>query len=426
MKSRIETVKLEKIVNDGQSLGTLENGQKVFVWGALPGETAEVKIIKKKNKLAQGIAENIILAAPERIEPKDADSFLSTSPWQIMDFASENKWKQQLVEDAFQLHGIELPESEIIVDGKIYNYRNKIEFSWWWDKEKETLDLAFFRRGSKGKIPVSGTSLARNEINEAARNIRDLLRAKQVEAYDLKTLLLRCDQNGNINAQLYVKNENFNALDKNDFVNAKLRGLEIIYSNPKSPASIRTKLLDSFGKNNLQDNLLGKNFTYSTGGFFQVNLPVYELALQEIKKFVPEKTNLLDLYSGVGTIGLSVSENNVTLVEQDESCIEEMRRNVAQNDDAKIIHASSETALKYITSDKTVIVDPPRAGLHWDVVQKLNDIKPARIIYLSCNPVTQARDVGLLLQNYKIIESISFNFFPRTPHIEHLVILELS
>jgi 23S rRNA (uracil1939-C5)-methyltransferase len=93
---------------------------------------------------------------------------------------------------------------------------------------------------------------------------------------------------------------------------------------------------------------------------------------------------------------------------------------------AKAILAPSEQVLENITSGATIIVDPPRAGLHEDVVRKLLEAAPARIIYLSCNPVTQARDVALLAEKYGIRSHRGYNFFPRTPHIEHLVVLDLK
>ncbi len=135
----------------------------------------------------------------------------------------------------------------------------------------------------------------------------------------------------------------------------------------------------------------------------------------------------LDLYSGVGSIGLTIGGDNCTLVEVNQHAVREMKNNIAaQNSNAQAILAASEKALDYINSDTIVIVDPPRAGLHSDVVEKLLETSPPRIIYLSCNPVTQARDVALLSQKYQIKHTKGYNFFPRTPHIEHLVVLDKS
>ena len=192
-KQTLETVRLDKIVGGGQAIGTLADGRKAFVWGGLPGELVEIQITKKKSKLIEGVTREIIEAADERITPLDEASYMSTSPWQIMSFASEQKNKTSLIKEAFMLHNVSLPDNiEIYTDGIEYGYRNKVEFSWYSDIDEEsgadTLDLAFFRRGSRGKVIVEGTSLAREEINKLAVAIRDLLRDKNISARQLKTL----------------------------------------------------------------------------------------------------------------------------------------------------------------------------------------------------------------------------------------------
>ena len=146
-----------------------------------------------------------------------------------------------------------------------------------------------------------------------------------------------------------------------------------------------------------------------------------------MKEWIPEGKPTVDMYSGVGTIGLTIGGKDTTLVEINEYAVGEMKRNIkALGLPAKAVLAASEDALEHITGDKTIIVDPPRAGLHMDVIWRLLDEAPARIVYLSCNPVTQARDVGLLAKKYGIRAHKGYNFFPRTPHIEHLVILDLK
>ncbi|MCD8561680.1 hypothetical protein LRY29_01245 [Candidatus Saccharibacteria bacterium] len=107
----------------------------------------------------------------DRIEPKDAESYLSTSPWQIMSFEAEQRYKAALIEEAFELHDIVLPEPIAVhTNGVEYGYRNKVEFSFWFDTDTERLSLAFFRRGSHGKIAVPGTSLATDAINTKAKS----------------------------------------------------------------------------------------------------------------------------------------------------------------------------------------------------------------------------------------------------------------
>lgn len=493
------TLTLEKIVGGGQALGTLDDGRKAFVWGGLPGEQVTIRITKKKSKLAEGVVAEVITPSPERIVPTDPETYLSTSPWQIMTFAAEQHYKAALIEEAFELHNIVLPEAiEVYSDEKTAQYRNKMEFSWFGDTDAtsgvDTLDLAFFVRGSKGKFPVHSSSLAHPNIMALALAIRDILQTKQVSARSLKTLLVRSDQAGNCTWQLYVKDALPDAITASEAATLPAQGGEIIYSNPKSPASVITERLASFGNIVLTDTVLGVPFRYATEGFFQVNIPVYEQALRDMQKWVQpsddarnlfseatsissaqagddergstqissqdaknlgadssagpvssdlrgnsegigddgseengesQKSKVLDLYSGVGSIGLTIGGDSVTLVEINEHAVREMRENIARlGKNATAVLAPSEKALEYITGDTTVIVDPPRAGLHADVVAKLLEAAPSRIIYLSCNPVTQARDVALLAETYGIRAHRGYNFFPRTPHIEHLVVLD--
>lgn len=424
-------VTLDKIVGGGQALGTLESGKKAFIWGALPGETVSFQVTKKKSSMIEGVATEVLTASNERVAPVDLDSYLSTSPWQIMKFDAEINHKQQLIDDAFRLHSVTLPhKTEVVSDGIELHYRNKVEFSWWGDEDEqghETLDLAFFRRGGKGKIAVQGTSLAKEEINILARAIRDVLHEAFITARALKTVLIRCDQQGNCVWQLYVKDESVaKAISTLDFSSLPAQGGEIIYSDPRSPASKITKRIHAYGNIVLTDTILSVPFAYATEGFFQVNIPVYEQALLDMKMWIPEQTPVIDMYSGVGTIGLTIGGDQTTLIEIDEHAVREMRKNISElGSSATAVLSASESALDHVTGDATIILDPPRAGLHADVVEKLLEQRPARIVYLSCNPVTQARDAALLLNSYKIAHHLGYNFFPRTPHIEHLVVFDL-
>ena len=425
----MQQLKIDKIVGGGQALGTLDDGRKVFVWNGLPGESVEFDITKKKSNYLEGIASNITNPSPDRTPPQEPDSYLSTSPWQMMTFDAEQRYKSQLISEAFELHHVEIPESNVYSDEIQFGYRNKLEFSWYGDTDTtsgvDTLDLAFFRRGSKGKVIVDGSKLAHPNINTLARSIRDLLRTKPVTARNLKTLLIRSDQHGNCVWQLYIKDKITDLITPAEAAELPSQGGEVIFSNPKSPASVITERLESFVNTTLTDTILGTTFRYATEGFFQVNIPVYEQALQDMKSWIPADRPTVDMYSGVGTIGLTIGSPDTVLVELNEHAVREMQRNIADlGRSATAVLAASEQALEHITSERIIILDPPRAGLHADVVARLLDQAPERIIYLSCNPATQARDVAFLLEKYQITHTQGYNFFPRTPHIENLVILD--
>lgn len=410
-KIKFEIAKFNKITPGGQALGTLENGKKIFAWGVLPNETAKIQITKSKSSFVEGFAVEIFESSPERIEPKDKESFLSTSPWQIFNFDFEQKTKQELIFESFRQEKIELKNQEdFYSDGKIFKYRDKVEFSFWWEKSEENenegkLSLAFFKRGGKGKIPVKGTSLATPEINQAGQKVLAVLRDRKTASRDLKTLLIRTSQKGEISAQLYVKDENFAIFREQELSKLNFKNFEIIFSNPKSPASVITKRLQSSTGQKLQDSVLGINFNYATESFFQINLPVYEQALRDMNKFIDTSKPTVDLYSGVGSIGLTIGAGDLTLVEINEPAVEEMRRNITElgrEKTAKAILSPSEKALDFIKKGANLIVDPPRAGMNREVCEKILEIEPEKVIYLSCNPTTQARDVAILSKKYEI------------------------
>jgi 23S rRNA (uracil1939-C5)-methyltransferase len=414
-----------KIVGGGQALATLEDGKKLFAWGALPDEEATVQITKKKSRLVEGYVTEVLKASKDRVEPRDPESYLSTSPWQIMTMQAEQRYKAALIVEAFQLHSVVLPNPiEVFTDGHEYEYRNKIEFSFWFETDTQQLSLAFFRRGTHGKISVKGTSLASPAINDKAQQVLTVLNEMQVIGRDLKTLLIRSNATGETSWQLYVKDPEF---AHDEFISHFEKGEkgQVIFSNPLSPASVITEYLTPHTVR-LTDTILGVKFNYATEGFFQINLPVYEQALTDMKTFISEGKPVLDLYSGVGTIGLTIGGDDLTLVELNKEAVREMKNNIIElGKKATAVLAASEDVTEYITEDKVIILDPPRAGLHTDVIDRLLEVTPARIVYLSCNPVTQARDVAMLAEKYDVTSHKGYNFFPRTPHIENLIVLDL-
>lgn len=385
-----ESVLIDKLVPGGQALGTLADGKKVFLWNALPGETVrEFRPTKCKSHYLEGIATKIENPSKRRVAPED-DCYLATSPWQIMDYAYELEQKAELLRESFRQQGLGLPEGiQVETDQRDYFYRNKMEYALYYDHESAQILPAFHERGSHRKVPIVKSSIERPEIFTKAQEIVAELNARQEDARKYQSLLLRCDQTGKVSGGLY---ENHRP---------------------------RTRFA------NLHDQLLGQDYSYSPNGFFQINLPVYELALKEIQKWV-DTAKVLDLYAGVGTIGLSVArDKELTLVECDRAAFTELEKNAAesQNSRAQAVLAKSEEALSYIEPEQTVIVDPPRAGCDVKLLQKFLEVLPPTIVYLSCNPATQTRDLAILQANYKIVHVQPFNFFPRTPHLENLVVM---
>lgn len=413
-------VRIDDLVHGGQGIGTLADGRKIFVWNALPGEHVTGRVIKQKRSYLEGIAEDILEASPERIPAREAN-YLATSPWQIVPIAYENTQKAAIVQQLFNQARVAIPAFSIAEIGPEYGYRNKMEYSFWGDDDG--LHLALHQRGSHGKQIVDGSILAVPELDAGARAVLTALRGVVgLRAGDLKTVIVRASGKGEVAASLFVKPTSFATLALPD----SLKGLRVYHSNPKSPASVPTNLLAEYGDATLTDTLLGQVFAYDVDSFFQVNIPVFESALQQIRAQC-SAADIVDMYAGVGSIGLSVASQRVRLIELDPATVAMARHNAAQAPVvAEVIAASTEKVLEYITGEHPVIVDPPRAGLHDKVTARLLETLPQKIVYLSCNPATQARDVARLQAKYRITHFSAYNFFPHTPHIETLAVLERS
>jgi len=379
---------IDKLVPGGQGIATLDDGKKAFIWNALPGETVEFIVTKNKHSYCEGVATKIENASAHRIAPKD-ECYLATSPWQIMDYDYELQQKRALVKECFAQNHLSIEPEAAQTDGKDFYYRNKMEYSLYWNNDDGQIYPAFHERGTHRKVPIRQSSIERPEIWAKASEIFARLNAEHAEARNYQSLLMRCDQQGNTSGDLFVN---------------------------RQPHPIIA---------NLTDTLCGQEYSYSPNGFFQINLPVYEMVLKEIQQHIATN-KVLDLYSGVGSIGLSVARNkDLALVEVNGAAFEEMQKNAASTN-AQCILAKSEDVTDYIAPNCTVILDPPRAGCDQKLINRLNEVKPKSVIYLSCNPITQARDIALLKENYKIAKLTPYNFFPRTPHIESLAILVLK
>lgn len=417
----IENIILEKFVNGGQALGYFGD-RPVFVWGGLPGETVDVLVIKARKGVLEGLAQDIRNKSLDRVEPANEYEYLSTSPWQILDFKYENKVKLDLLKQTFKHEaGIDLGDDLIMFYGDDeYGYRNKMEYNFWGDEEG--LHLALHKRGSGQKIKLKGSVLASESINDAGQALIGALNEKGVFAGDLKSLILRSSSDGKCVGALFIKKEVFDELELPECMS----GLVCYYSNPKSPASIITKELWIKGDITLEDKVLDKKLKYDVNSFFQLNIPVFEEALRDIKKYLKDG-KIVDFYGGTGSIGVSLKDGKkeLEIVELDEHSAKMAKVNIKDLNNARVFNLSAEESLEKIVKDSVLVVDPPRAGLHKKVVQKICEVKPKQLVYLSCNPVTQARDLKEIIESgYKIEFACGYNFFPRTPHIESLVILE--
>lgn len=410
-------IHIEKLIFGGQGLGHI-SGKTVFVWNALPGEDVEIEYTSHKKNFAEGIATKILTPSPHRIEPKEKH-FLSTSPWEILDYKAENEWKKQIAIETYGRNGgLILQENppNIEFDDNQYGYRNKIEFNLTKLKDNQ-VSLAFLNRNSHNLIPVENSHLAKPELNLSAKKILQWINDNHLPLHYLQTLTLKSNQKGQVIASLFINNKinlaNFPILDTQFIGFSISKNSEIIYND---------------GQNYLEDEILGTPLAYDINSFFQINIPMFAKALKDIAAFTAPKTELVDYYSGVGAISLPISKNRArcVLIDNNMEAIEFAKYNIKTNNlqNCEAICTQTENMTRLIARDKLIIFDPPRAGLDDQVTSRLLVSLPPRIIYLSCDLSTQARDIGRLSEKYKVSFIKLYNFFPRTPHIEGLCVLD--
>lgn len=409
----------------GTGLGHTGDGAAVFVWNALPGEGAEAEITKRKRGYSEGVAREILLPSSLRVSPQEAH-FLSCSPWQILAPEGEEFWKKAIARETYKSIGGFDPGESLALEGngRLFGYRNKMEFSFA-ENERGELSIAFFARGTKYRIPIKSCALAMPEINACALEVVRRLRAEHIPVRSLKTLVVRANQKKEVCAALFVKDAlpEFSRV-MNGFA---IMGIQIYYSDPRSPASRPDALLFTEGADKLSELVAGVNLSYGTLGFFQVNVPMFERAIADMRSLVKGE-DVIDYYSGAGAIGLALAGewHSCAMVEENEEAVKYAQKNIKQNavQNCTATASPSEKMRDCITKDKVIIFDPPRAGLHPKIIARLLEVKPKRVIYLSCNPSTQARDIKLLAAVYRVAFLKLYNFFPRTAHIEALVALE--
>jgi 23S rRNA (uracil1939-C5)-methyltransferase len=435
------TLTIEKLVFGGQGIAHLESGLPVFVWNALPGETVIATIRKKKRTYYEAVATEILTPSPDRIAPI-VPHYLSTSPWQIMTSAREQQEKISAVLETYdRIGGWQPPTTLPIVDDldQAFGYRNKIEFSFC-DKNfvqpkkrpkdfvplPEDISFSFFERATHNRIPVETSVLASPAIMETAQQMLAWIKTIGIPNRTLKSLIIRSNLAGETITTLFLKDE----IELPDLpkLPAHCKGCYVYFSSHKTPASRPEKLMKHTGEEWLTESILGSTLTYGMHSFFQVNIPIFEATLRDMQAFLPEGKPVLDLYSGVGSIGIPLASHHpsVTMVDCNKEAIAFAQKNIQANNlaSAQAICAPAEQVTEMITSNHIVILDPPRAGLHEAVTQRLLEVLPETILYLSCNISTQARDIGALKGSYDMVFASLYNYFPRTPHVEGLCVLK--
>jgi 23S rRNA (uracil1939-C5)-methyltransferase len=411
-------VHFEKIVSEGKALGYFD-GRACFCAGPLPGETAEVSLTRSKPRYSEAVLARIIQASSHRGTAREDHSLLC-SPWQAVDYPYQLELKRGLLAEAAGRPELGLEVLGMTGSPEQWGYRNKLEFALDWHGD-EVL-LAWHERGQHDMLASTpeGCVLGSPAMNQAARAVAGRLPGLDL-AGTATTLMVRQAEDGVV---AIVGLRRKVRRDWKQLLGPELAGVVVA----EVSAGHRYSHIWDSGMRTLSETVDGVSVRYAYDGFFQVNVPAFAQALADIQTQVPDRSRIVDLYGGAGSIGLPLARRAewVRGVEIDRTAVELARDSAVAarvtNYTAESTPAEQLDGAVFEGSD-VVVVDPPRAGLHRRVVDRLLQAAPSSIVYLSCNPITQARDLMLLMQSYATDGVRGYDFYPGTLHVESLAVL---
>ena len=429
----------------------------IFIPYAAPGDIVDVKIVGFKKKFMIGEIVAIKKASPHRIAPKcEHFGTCGGCKWQHLDYTAQLAWKEQVVKDAFtRLHKIEIPMLRPIIGSKAeYEYRNKLEYSfsetrWILQEEPEgasKLAAGFHIPGRFDKILDINTCHLQEDLSNQFRNfVKNKAIQMGLTFYHprnhtgyMRNMIVRNTIKGDWMIILIVgEGDDAPAIEILDALTLKFNEIKSCFYilNTKNNDTIYDLPLHLHkGEDHLVETLHDLKFKIRPKSFFQPNgkqaLALYQVALEMAN--LSGNEIVYDLYCGTGTISLFLAQNakKVVGIESVPQAIEDANENAALN---KISNAHFEVGdMRYLFNDAlvkkygkpdVVVTDPPRMGMHQDVLEKLLALAPEKIVYVSCNPGTQARDVQFLLKTYELVEVQPVDMFPHTHHVENVVLL---
>ncbi len=455
-------VNISDVAAEGNSIARVDDFVVFIPFGA-PGDVADVKIDRKKRNYAEGHIENLISLSPIRVEPKcEHFTVCGGCRWQHLPYEFQLKCKQQQVEDALQrIAKIPIPElSPILGSESIWEYRNKMEYTF---SNKKWLTFDQLRSGEEfpdrraAGFHISGAFDKVLDINKChlQDNLGNQLRLfikqygieNNLSFYDLReqhgflrTLMIRIASTGEVMAvMVFGEDKRDDIIRLLDAVSEKfpeITSLQYVINTKVNDTISDQEILLYKGREYIEESMENLRFRIGPKSFYQTNsIQAYKL-YSVARDFAGLTGNELvyDLYTGTGTIACFIAPKarHVIGIEYVPEAIEDAKINAAVNnlDNTEFYAGDMKNVL---TSDfisehgrpDVMIVDPPRAGMHEDVVNVIIGAEPERIVYVSCNPATQARDLALLHAKYDVEAVQPVDMFPHTQHVENVVSLRL-
>ena len=453
MKEKLSVKKNERYTLDiidlsyeGMGVAKID-GYPLFIENALPGERVEVLVVKVGNKFGYGKVEKWLTESPDRQPLKD-NRLLRTgiAPLAHLNYEQQLLFKQKQVENVMSKIA-KMPEVDILPTIPMENpvgYRNKAQIPV--RRMDGRLATGFYKKNSHELVEIEYYYIQDPAIDEAIKRVRDILQRFQVRGYNeaknegqIRHIIIR---RGHYSHEMMVvlitrKEKFFKGKEIASIIHEELPEVVSVIQNineEKTNVILGDKEKVLYGRSYIEDQLLGKTYRISSKSFYQVNIEQTEKLYQTAIEFaaLQKEDTVIDAYSGIGTIGLSLADKvkEVYGMELVPEAIEDAQFNALTNkiENAHYEVGKAETVMKK-WQDKgvkpsVIVVDPPRKGLDARFIASAIDMAPAKLVYISCNPATFARDAKLFAESgYEVKKVQPVDLFPQTHHVELVALL---
>jgi 23S rRNA (uracil1939-C5)-methyltransferase len=457
-------IRVEDYAAEGKSLAKVD-GKVVFIEGVVPGDLVDVKLFKNKKDWAEGYPILFHEYSKDRVSPFCSHfGVCGGCQWQMLPYEKQLQYKQKQVEETLRRIGkIELPNLLPIIGAEETKYyRNKLEYTFSNRRfllESELNDpsvsaeadvAGFHAKGIYDKVIDIKSCYLQHEPSNAIRDaIKDFARSNGYIFYDIKnhkgfirTMQLRICTTGETMVNVVFGDKNEEKIKRLlDFILEKFPGITTLLYTINSKWNDSLNDLEPVvysGKGYVIEKIEDFQFKIGPKSFFQTNTRQAEQLYRVAREFagLNSSQTVYDLYCGTGSIGIFLSRQakKIIGVEMIEAAVNDAKENAALNKIAQtaqfhtgdVVDICNDEFFSQHGKPDVIITDPPRAGMHAKLVQKILDIEAPKVVYVSCNPATQARDLNLLGEKYRVTKIQPVDMFPHTHHIENVVQLKLK
>jgi len=461
-KQIFEYIEVIDTAAKGKSVGKAPDGRVIFLSNAVPGDVVDVQTFKKRKAFYEGKAVTFHKYSNKRAEPKcEHFGTCGGCKWQDMDYTFQLEYKQNEVFNNLKRIGhLELPEiTPILGSEKQYFYRNKMEFSFsdsrWLTKNEihseenveEKNALGFHIPGMWDKILDIKKCWLQEDPSNAIRNaVKAFAIKNELEFFNtknqtgfLRTMMVRTTSTGEIMVliQFFKEDQKKRELLLDFIAEAFPQIISLLYvvNNKANDTIYDQEVICYYGRDHIFEEMEGLKFKVNAKSFYQTNseqaFQLYKIARDFAG--LTGKELVYDLYTGTGTIAQFVAKKAKKVVgiesvpEAIDAAIENAQLNNIGNVDffvGDMKRVFNDGFTKQHGQPDIIITDPPRDGMHKDVVQQILNIAPKKVVYVSCNSATQARDLALMKENFDVVKVQPVDMFPQTFHVENVVLLE--